>query len=201
MKPNIFEHAGANLTASLRITLVTIALCGGLYPLVIRGFASVAAPELAAGSLVRDAGNRVVGSRLVAQSFKRPDYFWPRPSAVNYDASASGGSNLSPAGPEVRNRAMKCVAVFGADAKRPLPADLVTTSGSGLDPDITFDAALYQAARVANARHLSRSAVEALVRREAERGRIPLSSGQLVNVLTLNMELDAMQKTESFSHQ
>jgi K+-transporting ATPase ATPase C chain len=197
MKRTIFEHTGANFASSLRITLVTIALCGGLYPLLIRGLAIVAAPELASGSLVRDRNGNVIGSRLIAQAFKRPEYFWPRPSAVNCDASASGGSNLSPAGPEVRQRAVKSVAAFGADAKRPLPADLVTASGSGLDPDITLDAALYQAARVANARRLDRSAVEALVRRQADGGRIPLSGEPLVNVLTLNMKLDAMQKSSS----
>jgi K+-transporting ATPase ATPase C chain len=197
MKRSIFEGAGANLAASLRITLVTITLCGGLYPLAIRGFAVVAAPELAAGSLVRDQSGNVIGSRLVAQAFNRPEYFWPRPSAVSYDASASGGSNLSPAGPEVRQRAVKSVAAYCADAKRPLPADLVTTSGSGLDPDITPEAALYQVARVANARRLDRSAVEALVRRQVDGGRIPFSGKPLVNVLTLNMALDAMQKSSS----
>ena len=194
MKTNIFEHTGANLAASLRITLVTIALCGGVYPLAIWSFARVAAPELADGSLVRDQRGNVVGSRLIAQAFKRPEYFWPRPSAVNCDASASGGSNLSPASPVVRDRAVKSVAAFGADAKRPLPADLVAASGSGLDPDITLEAALYQAGRVANARRLDRSVVEALVRRQADGGRIPLSGESLINVLTLNMALDEMQK-------
>ncbi|NTW55147.1 MAG: potassium-transporting ATPase subunit KdpC [Chlorobaculum sp.] len=194
MKSTIFENTGANLVASLRITLVTIALCGGLYPLAIWSFARVAAPDLASGSLVRDQSGNVVGSRLIAQAFTRPEYFWPRPSAVNYDASASGGSNLSPAGPEVRQRAVKSVAAFGADAKRPLPADLVAASGSGLDPDITLEAALWQAPRVAQARAMPLAEVEAEIRRNASQNR-PFWSGEgLVNVLALNMALDAMQK-------
>lgn len=193
MKSTIFENTGANLAASLRITLVTILLCGGLYPLAIWSFARVAAPELASGSLVRDRSGNVVGSRLVAQAFNRPEYFWPRPSAVNYDASASGGSNLSPAGPEVRDRATKTVAAFGANAKRPLPADLVTASGSGLDPDITLEAALWQAPRVAQARAMPLAEVEAEIRRDASKNR-PFWSGEgLVNVLALNMALDAAQ--------
>ena len=197
MKTNNFDHTVANLAASLRITLLTIALCGGLYPLAIWSFARVAAPELVAGSLVRDKSGNIVGSRLIAQNFKRPEYFWPRPSAVSYDASASGGSNLSPAGPEVRQRTVKTVAAFGADARRPLPADLVTTSGSGLDPDITLEAALWQASRVARARAMPLAEVEAEVRRNASKNR-PFWSGEgLVNVLALNMALDAAQKSSS----
>ena len=193
MKRTIFENTGANLAASLRITLVTITLCGGLYPVAIWSFARVAAPELASGSLVRDRDGNVVGSRLIAQSFSESQYFWPRPSAVNYNASASGGSNLSPAGFEVRDRATKTVAAFGADAKRPLPADLAAASGSGLDPDITLEAALWQAPRVAQARAMPLATVEAEIRRNASKNR-PFWSGEgLVNVLALNMALDAAQ--------
>ena len=193
MKRTIFENTGANLAASLRITLVTITLCGGLYPVAIWSFARVAAPELASGSLVRDRDGNVVGSRLIAQSFSESQYFWPRPSAVNYNASASGGSNLSPAGFEVRDRATKTVAAFGADAKRPLPADLAAASGSGLDPHITLEAALWQAPRVAQARAMPLATVEAEIRRNASKNR-PFWSGEgLVNVLALNMALDAAQ--------
>jgi K+-transporting ATPase ATPase C chain len=197
MKSTIFENTGANLAASLRITLATILLCGGLYPLAIWSFARVAVPELASGSLVRDRDGKVVGSRLVAQAFNRPEYFWPRPSAVSYNAAASGGSNLSPAGPEVRDRAEKTVAAFGADAKRPLPADLATASGSGLDPDITLEAAIWQAPRVAQARALPLAEVETEIRRNASQNRPFWSGEELVNVLALNMSLDARQKSSS----
>ena len=194
MKRTIFENTGANLAASLRITLVTITLCGGLYPVAIWSFARVAAPELASGSLVRDRDGNVVGSRLIAQSFSESQYFWPRPSAVNYNASASGGSNLSPAGSEVRDRATKTVAAFGADAKRPLPADLAAASGSGFDPFITLQAARYQAPRVAQARGMKLDELEQVLRRRALQNRPFWSGDGLVNVLEVNRELDAGQK-------
>jgi K+-transporting ATPase ATPase C chain len=193
MKSTIFKNAGANLAASLRITLATILLCGGLYPVAIWIFARIAAPSLASGSLVRDRSGNVVGSRLVAQSIRRPEYFWPRPSAVNYNASASGGSNLSPAGSEVRDRALKTIEAFGADAKRPLSADLAAASGSGLDPFITFQAARYQAPRVAHARGMKLAELEKVVRRQALQNRPFWSGDGLVNVLELNRELDAGQ--------
>jgi potassium-transporting ATPase KdpC subunit len=191
MKNNILDNAGANLAASLRITLVTIVFCGGLYPLVILGFARIAAPDLASGSLLHDGGGHVVGSRLIAQAFTRPGYFWPRPSAVNYDASAAGGSNLSPASPEVRARALKMVAAYHAGAGKPLPADLAAASGSGLDPFITLPAALYQAPRVARSRGMNLPDVELMLRRNAS-GNRPFRTGEgLVNVVEVNLELDA----------
>ena len=195
MKTNILENAGADLAASLRIALATILLCGGLYPLVIFTVARFAAPETASGSLLMNQSGKVVGSRLICQAFSKPGYFWPRPSAVKYDASAAGGSNLSPAGPEVRQRALQTVKDFGADPLRPLPADLAATSGSGLDPFITLRAALFQAPRVAGARGLAPADVETAVRRHAAGQQTILSSEGLVNVLALNMELDAMQKS------
>ncbi len=194
MKKTIMEDTGANLAASLRIALATIVLCGGLYPLIIFGFAQFATPESASGSLLRDRAGNVVGSRLLAQAFTRPGYFWPRPSAVNYNAAGAGGSNLSPAGPEVRERAVQTVADFGADSRRPLPADLASASGSGLDPYITLKAALFQAPRVARARGIALSDLEAALRRHAARQQIFWSREGLVNVLALNMELDAVQK-------
>jgi K+-transporting ATPase ATPase C chain len=183
---------GANITASFRIALATIVLCGGLYPLIIFGFAHFATPESSAGSLLRDRTGAVVGSRLIAQAFTRPGYFWPRPSAVKYNAAGAGGSNLSPAGPEVRERAVQTVADFGADSRRPLPADLASASGSGLDPFITLQAALFQAPRVARARGIALSDLEAAIGRHAQQ--IFWSREGIVNVLALNMELDAVQK-------
>ncbi|HWQ25665.1 MAG TPA: potassium-transporting ATPase subunit C [Chlorobaculum sp.] len=194
MKTNILENAGADLATSLRIALVTLLLCSGIYPLIIFGFARVVVPDSASGSLIRDQGGKVVGSRLISQAFSKPGYFWPRPSAVKYDASAAGGSNLSPAGPEVRQRALQTVKDFGADSRRPLPADLASTSGSGLDPFITQRAALFQAPRVAGARGLALPDVETAIRRHAAGQQTFLSDEGLVNVLALNMELDSMQK-------
>ena len=195
MKTTLMEDTGANIAASLRIALATIVLCSGLYPLIIFIFAHFATPETASGSLVRDQAGKVVGSRLIAQAFTKPGYFWPRPSAVKYTAEAAGGSNLSPAGPEVRGRAVQTVKAYGADSRRPLPADLAAASGSGLDPFITLRAALFQASRVAHSRGLALSDVEAVIRRHADGQKILGSGDGLVNVLVLNMELDAAGKT------
>jgi potassium-transporting ATPase KdpC subunit len=194
MKKTIMEDTGANLAASLKIALATIVLCGGLYPLIIFGFAQLATPESASGSLLRDRAGNIVGSRLLAQAFTRQGYFWPRPSAVNYNAAGAGGSNLSPGGPEVRERAEQTAADFGADSRRPLPADLASASGSGLDPYITLKAALFQAPRVARARGIALSDLETALRRDAARQQIFWFREGLVNVLALNMELDAVQK-------
>ena len=195
MKTTLMEDKGANIAASLRIALATIVLCSGIYPLFIFSFAHFAVPESASGSLLRNQAGKVVGSRLIAQAFTKPGYFWPRPSAVKYTADAAGGSNLSPAGPEVRERALKTVKAFGADSRRPLPADLAAASGSGLDPFITLQAALFQAPRVASARGMALSEVEAAIRRHAAAEQIFWSGDGLVNVLTLNMELDKTGKT------
>jgi len=194
MKNTIMEDAGANLAASLKIAFATIVICGGLYPLIIFSFAYFATPESASGSLLRNGTGQIVGSRLLAQAFTRQDYFWPRPSAVKYNAAGAGGSNLSPSGPEVRARAVQTVADFSADSRRPLPADLASASGSGLDPYITRKAALFQAPRVARARKMTLSSVEALVHHNADSQQIFWSREGVVNVLALNMELDAVQK-------
>ena len=195
MKTTLMEDTGANIAASLRIALATIVLCSGLYPLFIFSFAHFAVPEAASGSLLRNQAGKVVGSRLISQAFTKPGYFWPRPSAVKYTADAAGGSNLSPAGPEVRQRALQTVKEYGADFRRPLPADLAAASGSGLDPLITLRAALFQASRVAHARRMALSDVQAAIRRHAAGQQILESGDGLVNVLVLNMELDALGKT------
>ena len=195
MKNTLMEDTGANIAASLRIALATIVLCSGLYPLFIFSFAHFAVPEAASGSLLRNQAGKVVGSRLIAQAFTKPGYFWPRPSAVKYTADAAGGSNLSPAGPEVRQRALQTVKAFGADSARPLPADLAAASGSGLDPLITLRAALFQASRVAHARGMALSDFQAAIHRHAAGQQILESGDGLVNVLVLNMELDALGKT------
>ena len=195
MKNTLMEDTGANIAASLRIALATIVLCSGLYPLFIFSFAHFAVPEAASGSLLRNQAGKVVGSGLIAQAFTKPGYFWPRPSAVKYTADAAGGSNLSPAGPEVRQRAVQTVKEYGADSRRPLPADLAAASGSGLDPLITLRAALFQASRVAHARGMALSNVQAAIRRHAAGQQILESGDGLVNVLVLNMELDALGKT------
>src|SRR5512137_2254214 len=134
---------GEQLRTSLRVTVVTLVVTGLLYPLAVTGVALVAFPRQARGSIVRDASGRPVGSELLAQGFSSPVYFHPRPSAAGekgFDPMASGGSNLGPTSAKLRERAAADVARLRAEnpaASRSVPAELVTTSGSGLDPHLS----------------------------------------------------------------
>jgi K+-transporting ATPase ATPase C chain len=168
---------------TLRLILTSIVFCSVLHTFNVLSFARIVAPEKAAGSLVVDAGGKIIGSRLVAQAFTSDRYFHPRPSACGYNAQASAGSNLSPTNPELAVRAREIIAATGATAARPIPVDLVTASGSGLDPDITLPTARYQVERVANARGLSADIIEGL-----------LPAEPLVNVLELNLALDRLKR-------
>jgi K+-transporting ATPase ATPase C chain len=183
-----------SLLTSLRLCAITLLVCSGAYTLLILGFAQVVTPGTADGSLLARPGeNAIVGSRLIAQAFSQPRWFWPRPSAADYNAAAASGSNKSPCSPDLTERAQKTVAAFGAAAGRPLPADLAAASGSGLDPHISERAALWQAARVAEARHLELAVVETLVRQRAFAPGGFLTHERIVNVLELNLALDAPQ--------
>jgi K+-transporting ATPase ATPase C chain len=177
-----------DLFASLRIALASIVVCVIGYGGFMLGAASLIAPKTRLGQLIEIDG-KVVGSRQVAQAFTRPEYIWPRPSAVDYAADATGGSNLSPANPLIRERAEGLLASLGATPENPAPAELVLASGSGLDPHITEAAALFQAYRVAQARGVPAEAVRELIDAEAR----PIGPGdpaRVVNVLLLNIELD-----------
>lgn len=185
-KINIF-HQGI---ISGRIVLTTMAICCGLYTAAILGVGQVFVPYTANGSLIQNGQGKTVGSELIAQKFSRPAYFWPRPSAVKYNASASGGSNLSPASPALHNRVETIRAGRLAKEATPIPADLVTTSGSGLDPHITLSGARYQVERVASARGLSREKVIGILEQYAKRTGDVLTPEPLVNVLLVNMALD-----------
>jgi len=175
---------------TLRLILTSIALCGFAYTSVIYGIARIANPDQASGSLVSNSSGRSVGSRLIAQAFASDRYFHPRPSACDYNARSAAGSNLSPTNPKLAARAAEIIAVHRATKENPIPADLVTASGSGLDPDITEAAARFQAARVAKARQLDPS----LVLKAITRAKRPLmerfGGPALVNVLELNLALD-----------
>lgn len=184
------------IATSGRIVLATLAICCLLYGLALLALGQLCVPSRANGSLVRDAQGQVVGSALLAQGFARPEYFWPRPSAVDYNAAAAGGSNLSPANPEVRSQAQRIVAKMGADNVHLLPADLVAASGSGLDPHITWAAARYQAARVAAARGVSPAAVAELLGKHARRPGGALTPEPVVNVLLVNMALDRLERRD-----
>jgi K+-transporting ATPase ATPase C chain len=152
-------------------------------------------PDTARGSLITTADGTIVGSRLVAQNFTQPRYFWPRPSAAGkngYDATSAAGSNKSPTSTDLTDRAREVVARHGATPDRPLPAELAAASGGGLDPHISVHAALYQVSRVASARHLPPSRVKALVEKLAFAPGGVLTPDRLVNVLELNLALDRL---------
>jgi K+-transporting ATPase ATPase C chain len=175
-------------------------LCCVLYPLIILGVGQAFVPYTANGSLLQNNQGVTVGSEAIAQGFSLPEYFWPRPSAVDYNGAATGGSNLSPANPAVRKRAetiLAKMAVKGAEsipvpATPVIPADLVTTSGSGVDPHITLQGARYQVPRVASARNMSSEKITELLDKYARRTGGVLTPEPLVNVLLVNMALDKM---------
>jgi K+-transporting ATPase ATPase C chain len=176
--------------AGVRVAIFTLLVCVVGYTLVMLGIAQAVAPDNARGSLITREDGTIVGSRLIAQGFTHPAYFWPRPSAVGYNGAGAGGSNKSPTSPDLTERATETVAAYGATAQNPLPAELAAASGGGLDPHITQRAALYQAPRVAEARGLPLAEVEALIRQQSFLPGGFLTPDPLVNVLELNLALD-----------
>jgi K+-transporting ATPase ATPase C chain len=184
-----------DLLTSLRLTGLSLLVCCVAYPLVVWGFAKSAVPEKSEGSLLYDEDGNVVGSRLIAQKFTQPKYFWPRPSAADYNAAGTAGSNLSPTNPKITERAKEIITQFDLPAGRKLTPDLVTASGGGLDPHITKAAALLQAPRVAQARELSEDQVRALIEEHTDSPTLSAFGGEeLINVLELNIALDQSQE-------
>jgi potassium-transporting ATPase KdpC subunit len=181
----------SELLTALRLIGLTIIISAVAYPLGVLAVAAVAVPDARMGSLLTDSEDRIIGSRLVAQSFARPEYFWPRPSAVDYNATAAGGSNLSPANPAIGKRAEEIVARLALPLDTPVPADLVTASGAGLDPHISYAGAIAQASRVAAARGVSENEILQIVAEIAESIPLTAETAKIVNVLELNLALDA----------
>lgn len=172
------------------LVLLTL-LTGGLYPLLITVVAQTVLPQQANGSLVVENG-RVIGSTLIGQEFSKAENFWPRPSAVAYNAAASSGSNLSPAGAAHLEAVTSRVQQLNGAIESPVPADLVTTSASGLDPHISPAAARFQIPRVALARGITEAKLSEVVSSHVEGRTFGLLGERRVNVLHLNRALDAM---------
>lgn len=173
---------------SIRFLIVLTLLTGVVYPLAVTGFAQVLFAKQANGSLITE-GDKIQGSALLAQKFEEPKYFWPRPSAADYATVASGASNKGPTSSDLVKAIDERRAKFGANA----PGDLLTASGSGLDPHISPEAASAQAARVAAARSLSAKAVAALITDHTEPPQFGVLGQPCVNVLALNLALDALK--------
>jgi K+-transporting ATPase ATPase C chain len=171
-------------------------ITGLLYPLVVTGLARLLFPHQTVGSLVMRDGH-AAGSSLIGQSFTAPGHFWSRPSATTpqpYNATASNGSNLGPLNPALTEAVKSRIAALRAadpDNTAPIPVDLVTTSASGLDPEISVAAARYQAGRVARTRHLPLDRVQALIAAHARGRSLGVLGEARVNVLELNLALDS----------
>ncbi len=184
-----------NVITAVLMTIATTVLLGILYPLLVTGFAQLFFPKRANGQLIHGKDGVVVGSRLIGQPFSGPGYFHSRPSAAGpagYDASASSGSNLGPTNAQLIARVNGDVAKLQAENPGvPIPVDLVTTSGSGLDPHITPAAAEFQIRRVAAERKIPEAEVRSLVVENSENRQWGFLGEPRVNVLELNIALDA----------
>lgn len=186
----------SSLAVALRTTLLTLLVTGFLYPFLVTGLSLALFPAKAHGSWVSDERGQVVGSELLAQGFSSPGYFQPRPSAAGtagFDATASSGSNLGPTSKKLRDGAAQLVKQLEAgnpNAPRPVPAELVTASGSGLDPHLSTDATQWQVKRVAAARGVAEERVRTVVATHTEGRTLGFLGQPRVNVLLLNLALD-----------
>lgn len=183
------------LRPALLLFVVFTVICGGVYPSLVTGVACAIFPKQAGGSLITDRGNRAIGSALIGQPFSDHKYFWPRPSAstdFGYNPIGSGGSNSGPTNPEyLKTVADRIKALKDSGVSAPIPADLVQASGSGLDPDISPEAAKVQIVRVAKARGMGVEQVEKLVAAHTAPRQLGFVGEPRVNVLELNLALDA----------
>ena len=182
---------------NVRLSLLLLIVCGVIYPLLMTGASQLIFPEQANGSLIRDGKGRVIGSELIGQHFTDPSYFNGRVSSIGYDASGSGSANYAPSNEEMIARTKADLELFlkrnPEVSLEDIPADLLTNSGSGLDPHISPMAARIQVARIAKARGISEAKVERLVADHMEGRQFGLFGEPRVNVLALNQELERLK--------
>lgn len=200
MFKEVMEHIKTALILLIVFTLVT----GLLYPLAVTGLAQLLFPAKANGSLIKQ-NDHVIGSQLIGQFFSSPTYFWGRPSATSpypYNGEASAGSNLGPTNPDFLDAVKKRILPLKETSpqnNKDIPVDLVTASGSGLDPDISPYAAYYQAARIAKARNLSLEEVNTLIQKHIKNRTLGLLGEPRVNVLEINLALDNLRMSHDQS--
>lgn len=189
----LLESSFAGLTrASLGLTIVALGLCGFVYSATATGLGQVLFDQQANGSLIVE-NDRVVGSKLVAQPFVQAQYFHPRPSATNYDPMAMAGSNMARTNPDLHKAVeerLNKIAIQDHIEKSAIPADLVTASGSGIDPEISVQSAMIQVKRIAKARHLPEQDVLRLLQEKSIQPTFGILGQARVNVLELNLALD-----------
>jgi len=183
------------ISPGLRIKIFLTVLLGVIYPLAMTGISQIVFPHQANGSLIK-VGDKVIGSEIIAQNFTRPEYFHPRPSVAGnngFDATSSGGSNFGPTNKKLIDRVTTSIEQFrkeNPDFHGPIPADLVTTSASGLDPHLSPDSAAAQVPRVAKARGISADQMNQIVNQFTEGPDLGVLGEPRVNVLKLNLALD-----------
>jgi K+-transporting ATPase ATPase C chain len=187
----------SHIVTSVLYTIVSVVLLGLIYPLVIWGIGTVAFHHQASGSLVYDKNGKLIGSELVGQNWTKPQYFQGRPSAAGkgYDPTATGGTNLGPTSKKLIDATRSAIAALAKanpDATIPIPMDLITSSASGIDPDISPEGAYYQAPRVAKARGSTLEAVRTIIAAHVTPRQFGLLGEPHVNVLDLNRALDAL---------
>ncbi|WJE53438.1 K(+)-transporting ATPase subunit C [Bacillus cereus] len=182
----------------IRVTFTFLVLCGLVYPLLVTGIAQAVMKDNADGSLIYNEKNEVVGSKLIGQNFKDPRYFHGRVSSIEYKAEASGSNNYAPSNPDLVKRVEKSVVDW--KEKNPsvpvteVPMDLVTNSGSGLDPDISPEAVYVQVDRISKLTNISKEKLNQLIKDQTEGAALGLFGEDRVNVLKLNLELQKLMK-------
>ena len=182
---------------NIRLVLVLLVICGIAYPLLMTGVSQVIMPAKADGSLIKNESGEIIGSELIGQSFKDPGYFHGRISSINYDAAGSGTPNYSPSNEEMVERTKNDIAEFLKEnptiKKEDIPSDLMTNSGSGLDPNVSPQGAIVQVPRIAKERGLSEKSLYNLIDKFTEGRSLGLFGEPRINVLKLNIALDELK--------